>query len=249
MDSTRPPKSCTSSGIGAGHGRRLSPTLLGYIAREFLVPLCCCTIAFLTLFLVRDVFDVLGDFIKAEGASAGSIAMYFVYRQAANIPNVLPMSILLSCSFESKPFVTTSNRQELQELSQGTVAIVSFSTGGELLTLNGSPGMQYEDERGTALIRALAARQFKAIRDAIDREYDVVGPSTYAEASHSLEPGQKPAIAAAIKAADADFGLLVKSHYGWDWQPSKTGVDLYRTLTSFAIANQQGDIVWGANTD
>ncbi len=78
--------------------RRLSWILFRYITREFLLPLVCCLLAFVVLFLVDDVFDVLGDFLEAK-ASFRDIVHYFAILQPLNLVNVLPMSILLACSF------------------------------------------------------------------------------------------------------------------------------------------------------
>jgi len=78
--------------------RRISWILLRYIAGEFLLPLVCCLTAFVMLFLINDVLDVLGDFLKAN-TSLRDIVTYFLILQPVNLLNVLPMAILLSASF------------------------------------------------------------------------------------------------------------------------------------------------------
>lgn len=78
--------------------RRWSPTLQFYFAREFTVPLVCCILGFLGLFLVTDLLDVLEDLMGAD-VSGWQIARFFVLRQIVNLVHVLPMSTLLATSF------------------------------------------------------------------------------------------------------------------------------------------------------
>ncbi len=79
--------------------RRMSWTLFWYVAREFLVPLVCCLLAFVALFVVRDLFDVLSDVLQNQEASLGQLLLYMAIEQPVNLPQVLPMSVLLSASF------------------------------------------------------------------------------------------------------------------------------------------------------
>jgi LPS export ABC transporter permease LptG len=78
--------------------RRGSLILFKYVTVEFLVPLSCCVIGFLTLFVVTDLFDILRDLVDNHAPFASAV-QYFALRQPANLVNVLPMSILLGASF------------------------------------------------------------------------------------------------------------------------------------------------------
>ncbi|OGV63342.1 MAG: hypothetical protein A3K19_29060 [Lentisphaerae bacterium RIFOXYB12_FULL_65_16] len=78
--------------------RRSSLIIFRYVAIEFLTPLTCCVLGFLTLFVVADVFNVLRDLVDNQ-ASVSQSVLYFALRQPANLLNVLPMSILLAASF------------------------------------------------------------------------------------------------------------------------------------------------------
>ncbi|MCK5802801.1 MAG: LptF/LptG family permease [Lentisphaeria bacterium] len=101
MSSARQTETGTREDAGAV-SRRVSSILFWYISREFLLPLGCCLIAFAALFLVRDVFDVLGDFLEAKEqgrAVLGDFLRYFALQLPVNLPNVLPMSVLLAASF------------------------------------------------------------------------------------------------------------------------------------------------------
>jgi lipopolysaccharide export system permease protein len=79
--------------------RRVPRILFWYMAREFVLPLVCCVFAFVALFLISDLFDVLGDMLGSETASIGQLFVYFAVQQPVNLPQVLPMSVLLSASF------------------------------------------------------------------------------------------------------------------------------------------------------
>jgi lipopolysaccharide export system permease protein len=88
---------------GTSRKRRGSRILFWLVTREFLLPLVCCLLAFSALFLFTNVFDDLDDFLhRAGGAAPGSrwqIVFYFLLLQPAEMLNVLPMSVLLSCCF------------------------------------------------------------------------------------------------------------------------------------------------------
>jgi LPS export ABC transporter permease LptG len=77
----------------------VSRILFWYVAREFLLPLVCCLLAFAALFLILDLFDVLEDMLQSKDAGIGQMFLYFLVRQPVNLPQVLPMSVLLSASF------------------------------------------------------------------------------------------------------------------------------------------------------
>ncbi len=82
--------------------RRGSRILFRYMTREFVVPLVCCVVGFLAIFLFNAVFDDLPDFRRRDGtwlAGRGELALYFLLLQPANVANVLPMSVLLSTCF------------------------------------------------------------------------------------------------------------------------------------------------------
>ena len=79
-------------------GRKFSGTLFWYMLRQFVVPLCCCVVAFCVLFLISDIFDDLEDFLDAR-TQLSRVVLYFLYRQPVNMVHVLPMSVLLSVSY------------------------------------------------------------------------------------------------------------------------------------------------------
>lgn len=87
-----------SADVDAWSQRRLSGILFWYLFREYALPLVCCLSAFTVLFLINDVFDVLGDFLKSE-VPLREIIWYFVILEPVNLLNVFPMSALLSASF------------------------------------------------------------------------------------------------------------------------------------------------------
>lgn len=88
-----------TAGTAQSPRRRMSWILFWYVVREFLVPLVCCLLAFVALFVVRDLFDVLADVLQNQEASLGQLLLYMVIEQPVNLPQVLPMSVLLSASF------------------------------------------------------------------------------------------------------------------------------------------------------
>lgn len=77
---------------------RLSLILTRYVAVQFLLPLVCCLAGFILLFVIIDLFDVLQELVESR-ASLLSACMYFGLRQPANLVNILPMSLLLSCGY------------------------------------------------------------------------------------------------------------------------------------------------------
>jgi len=82
--------------------RRGSRILFWYVAREFLLVLACCLIAFVALFLFNSVFDDLPDFMRRPGQASGGrgeVVLYFLLLQPANMSNILPMSVLLAACF------------------------------------------------------------------------------------------------------------------------------------------------------
>jgi len=78
--------------------RRTSGTITRHVACQFIIPLFCCVGGFAALFLISDVFDVLGDFLEVR-APLRVVVTYFALRQPVNLVNVLPMSLLLSSCF------------------------------------------------------------------------------------------------------------------------------------------------------
>jgi lipopolysaccharide export system permease protein len=73
--------------------------LFWYVTREFLLPFVCCLLAFAALFVILDLFDVLEDMLQSKGAGIGQLLVFFLVRLPVNLPQVLPMSVLLSASF------------------------------------------------------------------------------------------------------------------------------------------------------
>lgn len=88
-----------TNGAAAGAGRRVSRILFWYVTREFLLPLVCCLLAFVALFMVRDLFDVLQDVLQNQRVGLGEIAFYFLVQQPVTLPETLPMTVLLAASF------------------------------------------------------------------------------------------------------------------------------------------------------
>ncbi len=88
-----------SSGGASGSGRRVSRILFWYVAREYLLPLVCCLFAFVALFMVQELFDVLPDVLQSQRVGFGQIAHYFLILQPTVLPVVMPMAALLAASF------------------------------------------------------------------------------------------------------------------------------------------------------
>lgn len=83
----------------SGSERRISRILFWYVTREFLLPLVCCLFAFVALFMVQELFDVLPDLLQSEKVGFGQIAFYFLVQQPATLPEIMPMAALLAASF------------------------------------------------------------------------------------------------------------------------------------------------------
>ncbi|QSH42513.1 LptF/LptG family permease [Lentisphaerota bacterium ZTH] len=79
------------------------PVLDYYIFREFMVYLSILLLVFITLFILGDVFNDLGDFLS-HGASLNSIIGYLLLKLPGNIRFVLPISVLLGCMWTMAMF-------------------------------------------------------------------------------------------------------------------------------------------------
>jgi len=77
---------------------RISRVLFWHVTREFSVPLMCCVLGFIALFVISDLLDYLSDFVEAKSPFVET-AWFFVVRQPVNLVHVLPMSVLLAASF------------------------------------------------------------------------------------------------------------------------------------------------------
>jgi len=100
--------------------RRLSWILFWYVGREFLVPLVCCLLAFVALFLIRDLFNVLLDVLQSQNGGLGQLLVYFLIQQPITLPQVLPMSVLLSASFMVSGF---QRHHELSAMRAGGLSL------------------------------------------------------------------------------------------------------------------------------
>jgi len=102
--------------------RRRSPILFVYSLQEILLPLLLCLGGFMMLFVLGDTFNVLSDFLAAE-ADAALMLRYFALMQPVHLQHILPMSILLACSFA----VTRLNsRHELTAVRASGISMAQF---------------------------------------------------------------------------------------------------------------------------
>jgi lipopolysaccharide export system permease protein len=79
------------------------PTLDMYILSEFIVYFCILLMVFITLFIIGDVFNDLGDFLDGKVPLA-RVFQYFVLKLPGNIRFVLPITMLLSCMWTMAMF-------------------------------------------------------------------------------------------------------------------------------------------------
>jgi lipopolysaccharide export system permease protein len=77
---------------------RMSRILFHYFGREFAVPLLCCLVGFIAMFIIIDLLDFLQDFISVQ-APIRQVMLFFLIRQPVNLINILPMAILLSVCY------------------------------------------------------------------------------------------------------------------------------------------------------
>jgi len=74
-------------------------TLDWYIAREYLIILILCLIAFNGLILVLELFSYLGNFLTAPNTSLSVAVNYFINKQVVHIGLIVPVSLFLSCVY------------------------------------------------------------------------------------------------------------------------------------------------------
>ncbi len=79
------------------------PTLDFYILIEFLLYFSILLFVFITLFILGDVFNDLGDFLE-HNISVARMTQYFVLKLPGNIRFVLPITMLLSCMWTMAMF-------------------------------------------------------------------------------------------------------------------------------------------------
>ncbi len=79
------------------------PTLDYYILREFMIHFSVLMLAFVSLFIIGDVFNDLSDFLDVK-ASFSVICNYFLLKLPGNIRFILPISVLLACMWTMAKF-------------------------------------------------------------------------------------------------------------------------------------------------
>jgi lipopolysaccharide export system permease protein len=72
---------------------RLLPTISRHLVREVLRTFLMMTLAFVAIFVIAEFFDRFDDFLK-QGASAGTIALLFLYRIPLVVAQVTPVAVL-----------------------------------------------------------------------------------------------------------------------------------------------------------
>ncbi|MCP3968177.1 MAG: YjgP/YjgQ family permease [Lentisphaerae bacterium] len=81
----------------------IMPVLDYYIFREFMIYLSILLLVFVTLFILGDVFNDLGDFLK-HNSGIRSLMGYLLLKLPGNIRFVLPISVLLGCMWTMAMF-------------------------------------------------------------------------------------------------------------------------------------------------
>lgn len=74
-------------------GRIVLPTITAHLIREVLRTFGLMMVAFVAIFVLAEFFDRFDDFLK-QGASAGTIALLFLYRIPLVIAQVTPVAVL-----------------------------------------------------------------------------------------------------------------------------------------------------------
>jgi len=77
----------------SGRGRLFLPTLGWHLVREFLRTFALMVLAFVAIFVIAEFFDRFDTFLK-QGASAGTIALLFLYRIPFVVSQVAPVAVL-----------------------------------------------------------------------------------------------------------------------------------------------------------
>lgn len=151
-----------------------------------------------------------------------------------------------SCSVALAPPKTTCfDTKKLDAAKREPITIVSFAASPELATSGGSPGY-YRGKQGDDLTNRLALDQFRSMRDGLSKTFRLVGHSKVDDLRSRIKPEDRDRVAAAIEEAKAEFGIIVWTQFGWDWQTMKTGVNYYRFNTVTTIHDKEGRIVWEA---
>ena len=175
--------------------------------------------------------------------------MMHLYRYAQHVFVVLCLLVafmLISCTPSPSHLQTTVlNKTKLQEIKNKPIAIVSFSASPKLDTWTGSPGI-YKGDLGTRLIERLISAQFQGMVDIFSGNLRLIGHTTYQHVRDRIRPEQTEQIARAIQDANAEFGIVVHSQFGWEWNSIKLGVANYRFKTVTTIHDIQGAVVWKA---
>jgi lipopolysaccharide export system permease protein len=103
--------------------RRLSLTLVRYIAREFTTILMLCIVVMLAFFLVAAIFDDLEDLLDAR-APALDIVRYFALCLPSYLADAIPVSLLLTTTFV---LARLCRHNEMAALRASGVSILTIS--------------------------------------------------------------------------------------------------------------------------
>ncbi len=99
---------------------RFSPRLAKYLWVRFFVPLCCCLVGFVFLFLITDSFDVLQDFLD-HGAPFSMMLEFFAAMQPQRLAIVTPMAFLLAGMYT---FAGLSKHNEITALRASGISLI-----------------------------------------------------------------------------------------------------------------------------
>lgn len=106
-----------------GSKRRLSLTLVRYIAREFITILMLCIVVLLAFFLVAAIFDDLEDLLDAH-APVLDIVRYFALCLPSYLADAIPVSLLLTTTFV---LARLCRHNEMAALRASGVSILTIS--------------------------------------------------------------------------------------------------------------------------
>lgn len=118
---------------------RFSPRLAKYLWSRFFLPLVCCLVSFVCLFLLIDCFDVLQDFLDSD-TPFSMMLDFFAAKQPQRLTLVTPIAFLLSAMYA---FAGLSRFNEITALKASGISLVRTSIYIWLTAIVGGLAMNY----------------------------------------------------------------------------------------------------------